>query len=119
MKFLLDACVASKTLRQTLADLGHDVLSARGEYSHSTDEALLTLAYEQRRILVTEDKDFGELVFLRRIPHSCIVRMVGLREIEKVNALIHLIEYHGDEMKEAVIIVVTRKRIRIRPGITV
>lgn len=118
MRFLLDACVASQTLRRTLADYGHDVLSARGEYSHTTDEALLTLAYEQRRILITEDKDFGELVFLRRMPHACIVRLVGLRETEKVNALMHLIEHHKDAMQEASIIVVTRRRIRIRPGMT-
>lgn len=113
---LLDACVASRTLHQTLTDLGHDVLSARGEYSQTTDEALLSLAYEQRRILVTEDKDFGELVFLRRIPHACIVRVVGLRETEKVNALMRLIEHHRYAMQEATIIVVTRTRIRIRPG---
>ena len=82
MKFLLDACAASRALHDALAELGHDVLSAWEGYAHSTDEALLALAYEEGRVLVTEDKDFGELVFLRRLPHPCIVRLVELRVAE-------------------------------------
>ena len=114
MKFLLDACAASRTLHKALIDLGHDVLSAGEGYTHATDEALLALAYEEARVLVTEDKDFGELVFLRRQPHPCIVRLVELRVTEKVEAMRYLIERHGDAMREGAIIVVTGTRVRIR-----
>ena len=114
MKFLLDACAASRTLRASLAELGHDVLSARDEHAGATDEALLALAYEERRVLVTEDKDFGELVFMHRLPHPCIVRLVELRVTEKVEAMQDLIDHHGDAMREGAIIVVTRTRVRIR-----
>lgn len=114
MKFFLDACVASRTLHEALVDLGHDVLSAWEGYAHTSDEALLALAYEEGRVLVTEDKDFGELVFLRRQPHPCIVRLVELRAAEKVEAMQDLIERHEDDMREGAIIVVTGTRIRIR-----
>ena len=77
MKFLLDVCVASNVLRTTLSDLGHDVLSARDGYASASDRALLDLAYRDERVLVTEDKDFGELVFSLRLPHPCIVRLGG------------------------------------------
>ena len=63
---------------------------------------------------VTEDKDFGELVFLRRLPHPCIVRLVGLRVTGKVDAMRDLIERHGDAMRAGTIIVVTGRRARIR-----
>ena len=114
MKFLLDACAASRALQSALTELGHDVLSARNEHAGATDEALLALAYEERRVLVTEDKDFGELVFMRRLPHPCIVRLVELRVKEKVEAMRDLIEHHGDAMHDSAIIVVTRTRVRIR-----
>ena len=114
MKFLLDACAASRTLQASLTKLGHDVLSARDERARATDEALPALAYEERRVLVTEDKDFGELVFMHRLPHPCIVRLVELRVTEKVEAMRDLIERHGDAMREGAIIVVTRTRVRIR-----
>ena len=114
MRFLLDACVASRTLHEALVDLGHDVLSAWDGYARATDEALLALAYEEGRVLVTEDKDFGELVFLRRQPHPCIVRLVELRGAEKVEAMRDLIERREDTMREGAIIVVTGTRVRIR-----
>ena len=116
MRFLLDACVASQTLHTVLTGLGHDVLSARDGYSHATDEVLLALAYRERRVLVTQDKDFGELVFLRRLPHPCIVRLVGLGVAETVEAMRQLIERHSDEMRAGAIVVVTARRVRIRPA---
>ena len=114
MRFLLDACVASRTLQETLVDLGHEVLSAWDGYAKATDEQLLALAYEGNWVLVTEDKDFGELVFLRRQPHPCIVRLVELRVAHKVEAMRDLIEHHDDAMREGAIIVVTGTRVRIR-----
>ena len=116
MKFLLDACAASRTLKETLVDLGHDVRSAQDEYAHASDETLLALAYEEHRVLITEDKDFGELVFLRRRPHPCIVRLVELRVAEKVGAIRELIEEQGEALRAGAIIVVTRSRVRIRPA---
>ena len=88
--------------------------AARGEYARASDEALLALAYGERRVLVTEDKDFGELVFLRRLPHPCIVRLVELRVAEQVDAIRGLIERHGDALRTGAIVVVTRRRLRIR-----
>ena len=119
MKFLLDACAASRTLHKALIDLGHDVLSARDGYGNASDEALLALAYNEDRVLVTEDKDFGELVFLRRLPHPCIVRLVELSVAETADAMRDLIEHHGDAMREGAIIVVTGNRLRIRPAASV
>ena len=63
----------------TLADLGHDTLSAVEKTPGVSDEALLTLAMRERRVLITLDKDFGELVFVRRLPHPCIIRFVGMK----------------------------------------
>ena len=66
---------------------GHDVLSASERDPRTTDADLLALAVKERRILITEDKDFGELVFVRRLPHPCIIRFVEMRVAEKVAAM--------------------------------
>lgn len=99
-----------------LLDLGHDVVSVHDEFARASDETLLALAYEERRVLVTEDKDFGELVFVRRLPHPCIVRFVEMSIVEKSAAMRELIERHADAMHEGSLIVVTRDRVRIRGG---
>ena len=114
MKFLLDVCVASRVLHNTLVELGHDVLSARDGYASASDETLLALAYREGRVLVTEDKDFGELVFALRQPHPCIVRLDGLTAAEEEAAMRNLIEGEDAAMRAGAIIVVTGNRVRIR-----
>ena len=116
MRFLLDVCASSRSLAAFLTDLGHDVVSVRDRDPGASDDALLALAHEENRILVTEDKDFGELVFVRRQPHPCIVRFVEMRVVEKVAAMRELIERHADAMREDALIVATRGRVRIRSG---
>ena len=114
MKFLFDVCASSRALRTLVADLGHDVLSALERDPRASDEALLALAVQGERVLVTEDNDVGELVFVRRLPHPCIIRFVDMRVEEKVMAMRELLTHHADAMREGALIVVTRGRVRIR-----
>ncbi len=99
-----------------LTDLGHNVVSGAEINPRATDEALLAVANQEQRVLVTEDKDFGELVFVRHLPHPCIIRFVEMQVSEKVAAMRELLEQHADAMHESAMIVVTRRRVRIRLG---
>lgn len=116
MRFLLDVSAASRSLLDMLVSTGHDVLSAVDVDPRASDESLMAMATRERRAIVTEDKDFGELVFVRRLPHPCIIRFVDMQVADKVRALGDLIEHHQDAMRANSIIVVTRNRVRIRPG---
>ncbi len=114
MKFLLDVCVSSRSLEASLAGQGHDVLSALAVDPRAGDERLMELALQDDRVLVTEDKDFGELVFVRRLPHGPIVRLVELTVDEQVSGMAELLERHAPDLAEPVMVTVTRGRIRIR-----
>lgn len=114
MKFLLDVCVSSRSLEAFLSGQGHDAVSAITIDPKASDERLMALAIQEERILVTEDKDFGELIFVRRLPHGPIVRLVELSVDEQVNGMAELLEQHAAELTGAVIVTVTRGRIRIR-----
>ncbi len=116
MKFLLDACSASRSLQANLTDLGHDVLSVPEAVPRATDAEVLALALAEQRVLITEDKDFGELVFVRRLPHPAIIRFTDMSMPEKVAAMRDLLERHEEAMREGRMIVVTRNRVRIRRG---
>ena len=116
MRFLLDVCAASRSMHAALTDLGHDVSSALERDPKAADEDVLAFALHEQRILITEDKDFGELVFVRRLPHPCIVRFVDMRIAEKVAAMRELIERYADAMQEGALIVVTQDRVRVRRG---
>jgi predicted nuclease of predicted toxin-antitoxin system len=57
-----------------LADAGHDVTAIARDYPAAlTDEAVLAIADQERRILITNDRDFGELIFRQRRPHAGIM----------------------------------------------
>ena len=58
------------------------MLFASERFADAADEALLALAWREGRVLITEDNDFGALVFLRGLPHAGIVRLVGIDESE-------------------------------------
>lgn len=75
MKLLLDTCVWGGAVGEMRA-AGHDVVWSGDWQDDPGDEAILAKAHAQHRILVTLDKDFGELAIVRRQPHGGIVRLV-------------------------------------------
>lgn len=114
MKFLLDVCSSSHSLRTALTDLGHDVCLVGADDSCASDEAVLSRARLEGRIVITEDKDFGELVFVQRRPHSGIVRFLDMPVREQVVAMQEVLMHYCVALEANAIIVVTRGRIRIR-----
>jgi predicted nuclease of predicted toxin-antitoxin system len=50
---------------------GHDVAWIREDAPGSPDPVVLARAQAESRILVTFDKDFGELAYRQRLPASC------------------------------------------------
>jgi len=53
---------------EALRSEGHDVVWIREEGRGSSDELILERDQREKRILVTFDKDFGELAFRSRLP---------------------------------------------------
>jgi predicted nuclease of predicted toxin-antitoxin system len=62
MRFLIDESV-SKDVTDYLRSVGHDVLSIAEADKGAIDENILARAVTERRILITNDKDFGDIVF--------------------------------------------------------
>lgn len=62
MRFVADECV-SPVLVAWLRAEGYDVLSILETHRSAKDEFILALAVREERILLTEDNDFGELIF--------------------------------------------------------
>jgi GDP-D-mannose dehydratase len=62
VNFLADEC-CDAILVSALRNDGHDVLYVKETAPGADDSTVLHLATAQQRILLTEDKDFGELAF--------------------------------------------------------
>ena len=101
---------------RALRQRGHDVASVKEIMRGSGDRAVLERAQAEQRLVVTFDKDFGELAFRFGLPAACGVVMFRLAgatpEIDNARVLA-VLESRSDWTGHFA--VVTDDRIRIRP----
>ena len=118
MKFLADEC-CDAGLVKSLRDNGHDVLYIMEEKPGATDEEVLLLALDNNRILITEDMDFGDLVYrFKKVTHGIILIRIDVKQRHlKWERLKKLIDSYPDRMKGRFIVVDVQK-FRFRPIIT-
>jgi hypothetical protein len=64
MKILLDSCVAGG-VKKILEEAGYETIWVGDFTTDPGDEAIIHQAYLDNRILVTLDKDFGELAIVK------------------------------------------------------
>jgi predicted nuclease of predicted toxin-antitoxin system len=114
MKPLLDTCVWGGA-KAELQAAGHDVLWTGDLAQDPGDEDILAQAHSEQRVLITLDKDFGELAILRSLPHCGIVRLVNIAARQQGAVCQQVLERYGDELTRGAIITVEASRVRIRP----
>jgi len=78
------------------------------------DLELLRQAHAERRVLVTLDKDFGELAIVHGEPHSGIVRLVGFSARQQGQICSRVLALHSDDLAGGAIVTVEPGRIRVR-----
>lgn len=114
MKFLLDES-AEFRLAAHLQAAGHDVTAIAHDYPPSLkDRDVLQIAVNERRVVITNDLDFGELVVRHKLPHAGIV-LFRLRDAPlevKERWLDRLLSAHVEELRQ--IVVITPRGMRSR-----
>jgi predicted nuclease of predicted toxin-antitoxin system len=107
MKFLIDQDVYA-TATKFLIDVGHDVIVvAQMGLAQASDEEILRVAQAENRILITRDRDYGNLVFVRAIATGVIYLRVLPKTVNAVhNELAGVIENHSEvELKGEFVVV--------------
>jgi predicted nuclease of predicted toxin-antitoxin system len=114
LKLLLDGCVWGGA-KKVLEDEGHDVVWA-GEWAEDPgDREILNRAHAERRILVTLDKDFGEIAIVEGIVHSGIVRLVDISATKQGPLCAQVLSRYAADLVPGSMVTVEPGRIRIRP----
>ncbi len=107
MRLLLDQDVYASTA-SFLTGLRHDVVRvAQIGLSEASDEELLGVAQEQGRLLVTRDRDFGNLVFLKLLGAGVVyLRMSPSTQLPVHQELGRVLDaYSQDELAGAFVVV--------------
>ena len=114
MKFLFDVGVG-RVAERWLESVGHDVKSVRTLDPSMPDAEILAIAANEGRLVVTMDKDFGELVYHSGKAHAgvLLLRMEDAGGEAKREVLAFIVTHHSKDIwgKFAVY---QRGRLRIR-----
>lgn len=116
MRFVLDENV-DLPLADYLNEQGHDATAVALDYSRSIkDDEILEIAKAEGRILITNDKDFGALIYQHQLEHAGVI-FFRLRDESipaKIARLEEVLVNHADALAGGAYIVVTDRRIRVR-----
>ena len=115
MRFLADENFPRPAL-EALRKAGWEIFSIAEDCPGISDEEVAALCVSQQSILLTFDKDFGELIFRRGLPAGSgvvLFRLTPESPEEAANVALALVEFQPH--LEGLFCVVTRDRVRVRP----
>lgn len=114
MKLLADENIECEMV-DALRMAGHDITDLKATSPGIEDADVLNFADDLAAVLITYDKDFGELIFRdRRVLNGVVLLRFGKLEItEKIDLLIGVLKERGNEILEA-FTVITSTGIRMR-----
>jgi predicted nuclease of predicted toxin-antitoxin system len=114
VKFLLDEGLPLR-LGAYLSSRGHDVATIGRDHPYAlSDRAILAIAWREQRIILTNDKDFGDLIFRDRLPHAGVILFrLGYEPLDgRIARLERVLAEHAPHLHR--FIVVTSQSVRIR-----
>jgi predicted nuclease of predicted toxin-antitoxin system len=113
LKILLDTCVWGGVAAE-LRSAEYDVVWM-GEFPEDPgDEEILERAFRDNRLLITLDKDFGELAVAQKKPHCGIIRLVNFSIKHQAAVCLRILSTYNKELLAQAIITAEWGRIRIR-----
>jgi predicted nuclease of predicted toxin-antitoxin system len=113
MKVLLDSCMWGGA-KKDLDAAGFDVVWVGDFLKDPGDEAIMQFSCEHSRVIVTQDKDFGELAIFRGIPHFGIIRLVNFPAAQHGSTSIRILNLYKQEVIQKAIITVDNNKVRVR-----
>jgi predicted nuclease of predicted toxin-antitoxin system len=99
MRFLVDENFPYPAVDR-LRQRGHDAVAVRDIMRGATDEEVLARARLENRVLVTADKDFGEMIFARSesAPGVLLVRSRIAHPARKVDLMAQVVDSLGETL---------------------
>lgn len=106
VSFLADESCDYRVVR-ALRALGYDVAAVSEETQRSVDLEVIELAARERRILLTEDKDFGWLVYVSAVesPGVILIRYPGAGRERLVAVVQQMVEEQAERLVGAFAVV--------------
>lgn len=113
MNFLLDVN-ASGVIARWLIQRGHDVAEVGHKDPRMSDDEILKWAVRERRIIITTDNDFEELIWRQGKPHCGVLRLENLPRTERIDLLRDVLDRHSNDLESGAIVIALSTKFRVR-----
>lgn len=87
-------------ITRALMKAGYEIFSIQEMMPGIDDTAIIGLAIEKKAYILTEDKDFGDELVFREMPHTgaMLLRLAGVAIEDKIKLLLTAFEKHSEEL---------------------
>jgi predicted nuclease of predicted toxin-antitoxin system len=114
MNFIADESVDFGIINR-LRKKGFKIFAIIEESPGISDQEVLRISYNKNSILITEDKDFGELAYRLKLEHKGIllIRLNDIHRQKRIDLVLELIENYSDKLENK-FSVLNKKGLRIK-----
>lgn len=116
MRFLLDES-AEYRIAAFLRDQGHDVSAIAHEHPAGLpDREVLGIAIAEQRVVITNDRDFGEQIFREQLPHAGVIYFrlpLDTTAAQRIEWLRRILTDQAADVGKFIVVTPTRLRISL------
>jgi|SRR3989338_2954944 len=114
LKFIVDESSGSK-VAEALGQKGYDTIYCGKFFPGCQDEYILKKAENDGRIIITNDKDFGELMFRLKKPSNGVMflRLKVDRPDNRIKFILEVVNGLGEKLEKKFVLI-SESKIRIR-----
>jgi predicted nuclease of predicted toxin-antitoxin system len=114
MRFMVDESTGAAVV-EYLRRNGHDALAVAEAMPQADDQDIIARAASEERVLITNDKDFGELVFRSGWAHHgvLLLRLHDESPSSRLNVIKSVLEHYADRLTGQ-FVVAAEDSVRVR-----
>jgi len=105
LKFIVDECTGSN-VAGWLKQKGFEIYDVYAENKGADDEWILEKSFKENYIVITNDKDFGELVFRKGKGHRGVIFLRLQKETDenKISTISKVIKRFGNQLSTSFVV---------------
>ena len=79
-----------------------------------SDNEILNWAIGERRIIITTDNDFEEMIWRQGMRHCGVLRLENLPRLERIDLLRDVLDRHSSDLESGAIVIALNTKFRVR-----
>ena len=102
-----------------MLERGHNVAEVSQTDPRMRDDEILNWAVRDRRIIVTTDNDFEEMIWRQGKSHCGVLRLENIPRFERIILLNDVLDRHAKDLEAGAIVIALKAKFRVRRPLSI